>query len=106
MKVKIRGRRDEYLKAIAAALEEYQRIHPEAEIEVYRQNFASIRARIIDPDFAGVSKGDRHENVWKFLERLPDEIQSQMSVLLLLTSDEKEKSFANVEFDNPVPSRL
>ncbi|HEX5442635.1 MAG TPA: hypothetical protein VFW87_02345 [Pirellulales bacterium] len=106
MRTKIRGSRDECVEAIASALEQYGRGHPAAEIELYRRNSAAIHARIIDPDFAGISRADRHEIVWKFLEPLPDDVQSHMSVLLLLTPAEKEKSFANLEFDNPVPSRL
>ncbi|HJT34013.1 MAG TPA: hypothetical protein VJ783_18350 [Pirellulales bacterium] len=106
MKVNIRGSRDECLNAIANALDEYGRGHPASEIDVYRVNSASIHARIIDPDFKGISRADRHEIVWKFLEPLPDDVQSHMSVLLLLTPDEKKKSYASVEFDDPVSSRI
>lgn len=106
MPAKIRGSRDECLEAIASALEQYGRGHPGAEIELYRRNWASVHARIVDPDFAGTSSADRHELVWKFLEPLPDDVQSHMSVLLLLTPDEKKKSYASVEFDDPVSSRV
>ena len=106
MQVKIRGSRDECLEAIASALGQYGRGHPGAEIELCRRNWASIHARIIDPDFAGISSADRHELVWRFLEPLPDDVQSHMSVLLLLTPEEKEKSYASVEFDYPVSSRV
>jgi stress-induced morphogen len=76
------------------------------EIEVYRQNSVSLRVRIVDPDFAGVSRADRHEIVWRYLEKLPESVQSQVSLLLALTPDETKVSFANYEFDHPIPSSL
>jgi hypothetical protein len=80
--------------------------HPRAQIEAYRQNSVSIRVRIIDPDFAGISRAERHEIVWRFLETLSDDVQSQMSLLILLTPEELPTSIANLEFDNPIPSSL
>ncbi len=32
----------------------------------------AIRVRIIDPDFRGVSRAERHEAIWRVLEDLPD----------------------------------
>jgi hypothetical protein len=74
--------------------------------KAYRQNPFSLRARIIDPDFAGVGLAERHDAVWRLLEGLPEESQSQMSVLLLLTPEETAQSMANLEFDHPTPSDL
>lgn len=55
--VKIRDKNiDDCLQAVADALAKYEEQHPNAEIEVYRQNTASIRVQIVDSDFAGVSK--------------------------------------------------
>ncbi|MFO7901661.1 MAG: hypothetical protein ACQESR_30210 [Planctomycetota bacterium] len=105
--LKIRDKNiDECLQAVADALARYEQQHPNAEIEVYRQNSASIRARIVDPDFAGVSKADRHDAIWAFVEDLPEDQQAEISVLLLLTPGELKTSFANLEFDDPIPSRL
>jgi|SRR5208283_112316 len=106
MPLKIRGKSDEKLKAVKQVLVEYESKHPRANIEAYRQNSVSIRVRIIDPDFAGIDKADRHNTVWQFLDHLPEKVQSEISVLLLLTPDERKKSFANLEFDNPLPSKL
>jgi len=97
---------DDRLQAIADALEKYERQHPNAQVEVYRQNSVSVRVRIVDTDFAGVSKADRHDTVWALLQDLPEEEQAEISVLLLLTPDEAKMSFANYEFDHPIPSRL
>jgi stress-induced morphogen len=101
---KVRGTTDDTLDQVLRALGPYESQHPKADVEVYRQNSASIRVRIVDPDFSGISRADRHDAVWRFLERLPEEAQSQISLLLLLTPEETKLSFANVEFDNPAPS--
>jgi stress-induced morphogen len=106
MKIRIRGQSDSSLDRVVAALSKYQDQHPDAEIEVYRQNSVSLRVRIVDPDFSGISRADRHDIVWGVLEELPEEIQSQVSLLLLLTPEEIGKSFANTEFENPIPSSL
>jgi stress-induced morphogen len=106
MTLKIRGATDANLDAVMKVLAKYQAQHPRAEIEAYRQNTVSIRVRIIDPDFAQVSRADRHDVVWKLLDELPEEIQSDLSTILLLTPDEKQKSLANLEFDDPIPSML
>jgi|SRR5581483_7122979 len=106
MSAKTRGNTDGCLKAVMKALEKYGQQHPKASIEGYRQNSVSLRIRIVDPDFSRLSRADRHEEVWRLLEPLPEEIQSQVSTILLLTPEEQKKSFANLEFDDPIPSKL
>jgi stress-induced morphogen len=103
----IRGSSDAYLEQIDDALRLYEIRHPRAAIEIYRENSASIRIRIIDPDFAGCDRAQRHNDVWRhYLGNLSDDVQGEISVLLLLTPEETETSFANVEFDHPIPSNL
>jgi hypothetical protein len=51
-----------------------------------------------------VSRVDRNDRVWHYLDRLGDEEQADMSRLLLLAPEEVEKSFANMDFDDPIPS--
>jgi len=106
MPLKVRGKSDEYLDGVMTALAKYESQHPQAEIEGYRQNTVSIRIRIIDPDFTGISRTERHDLVWHVLDDLPEEIQSHVSTILLLTPAEAKRSFANVEFEDPVPSEL
>ena len=106
MSVKVRGKSDEYLQAVLKVLDQYELQHPNAEIEVYRQNSVSIRIRIVDPDFTKVSRTERHNAVWGILDELPEAIQSQISVILLLSPEETKGSFANFEFDDPIPSKL
>ncbi len=107
MSVKIaRGKADEVLEQIKGCLERYQNDHPDAEISLYRQNPASVRVRIIDPRFVDMGRADRTDSVWKYFEGLSDEVQSDISMLVLLTSREMSRSMANLEFEDPVPSRL
>src|SRR5436190_7027876 len=102
----IHGPKDELVKKIFEALQKYDKANPNAQIDLYRQNSVSVRIRIVDPAFHGLDKSGRHEKVWRFLEQLPDEIQSDISMLVLLAPSETKTSFANLEFDDPVPSHL
>ena len=61
---------------------------------------------IIDPDFRGTNRAERSQAVWKYLDLLPDEAVADISTVLLLTPDETKNSFANMEFDEPIPSKL
>jgi len=80
--------------------------HSKAKIEAYRYNSASIRIRIIDPDFAGKDLVERDNGVAPILEELPEEIQSEITVLLLITPQERKRSPMSLEFDDPLPSSL
>lgn len=100
------GPSDAVTDGIVSALEAYQADHPAARIDVYRQNSVSVRVRVIDPGFADVPRSVRHDDVWKYLDRLPEEPLADLSMLVLLAPAEIEESFANVEFENPLPSHL
>ena len=97
---------DARLKKIAKVLEHYAAKHPSAEVEAYRQNSASVRVRVIDPTFQGMSRSEREEDFWTLFEALQDELAAELSVVLLLTPDEAKKSLASIEFDDPTPSRI
>jgi hypothetical protein len=97
---------DAAVHQVLDVLGEYEAHHPYATIEAYRQNSASVRVRIIDPDFEEFDRLARENLVWKILEQLPESIQTQITLLLLLTPKEAEFSFVNFEFDNPIPSEL
>jgi hypothetical protein len=101
-----RGTSDDVLARITEALRSYEADHPRARIDLYRQNSVSVRVRIIDPDLARLSRPERHQLAWKYLDQVPDEVQSDISTLLLLTPEETKNSFANLEFEDPVPSKL
>ena len=106
MSISVGGTSDKIVKQVLEALRPYEEQHPSAQIEAYRQNSVSIRVRIIDDDFSGISRTDRHEHIWTFLEKLPEEVLSEMSLLVLLTPAEAKNSFASYEFDHPTPSDL
>jgi hypothetical protein len=97
---------DVEIEAVRNALRAYQDAHPDAQVDVQRQNNVSIRVRVIDPDFEGLTRGEREPEVWKALEALDDETFQNITMLLLLPPSEVARSFANIEFENPVPSRL
>jgi len=101
-----RGTSDEVIDRIIEALRAYEADHPNARIDLYRQNSVSVRVRIIDPDLTGQSKIERSKEAWKYLNSLPDDIQSDISALILLTPEETGMSFANFEFEDPIPSSL
>ena len=101
-----RGKSDEGIEKIIEALRVYETEHPQAQIALYRQNSVSVRIRIIDPGFSGQGKPQRSRLVWEYLGRVPEEVQSDISTVLLLAPDETQLSFANFEFEDPVPSQL
>jgi len=68
MPQKIRGKTDKSLDMVMRTLAKCEAGHPHAEIEGFRQSSVSIRIRIVDPDFAGVGRTDRHNIVWQVLE--------------------------------------
>jgi hypothetical protein len=107
MAIKLRVKRpDPNLRQIVNVLGGYEKAHPQGEIEAYRQNSVSVRIRILNPEFAGKSRAQREEEVWAVLNKLPEEAVAEISLLLLLTPEEAKHSFASVEFDDPIPSRL
>ena len=81
--------------------------------EAYRYNSASIRVRVIDPRFEGMSLDARDALVEPILAQLPEETQSDIMSLLtfapseLVQSRKTAREYAlNVEFEEPSPSVL
>jgi hypothetical protein len=106
MDIVIRGPSDKGLTSIRNALLPYASEYKKAEIVLYRQNSISIRIRVIDPSFQLTEKSERHSKIWKYLEKLPKSIQSDISMIVLLTPEETKRSLANLEFDDPSPSLI
>jgi stress-induced morphogen len=102
----LRGASDDILKQVITVLRNYESDHPDAVIDLYRQNSVSIRVRIVDPAFRGMSKKQRNDLVWNYLDALSEETQGDISMLVLLGPTEVEKSMGNLEFEVPVPSVL
>ncbi len=84
---------------------QYGTQHAKAKIEAYRYNSASIRIRIIDPDFKGLSLIERESLIDSILDTLPEDIRAEITLLLLLTPAERKRSLGSMTFDDPTPSR-
>jgi hypothetical protein len=94
---------DPQVQQVLGVLAEYECAHPNAQIEVRRQSQFSIHIRIIDPDFQGINDIDRESEIWPLLERLPEEVFVNITVLILLTPGEAPNSLASFAFDHPEP---
>jgi hypothetical protein len=82
----------------------YEEQHLDATIELYRRNSISIRIWVVDPSFDGMGNSDHHSRIWESLENLPGDVQSDISMVVLLTPAETKRSMANLEFEDPSPS--
>jgi stress-induced morphogen len=102
-----RGKSDDKVNAVLAALNEYEDQFAGSSAAVFRQNPGAIRVRIIDDRFTGMPRSRRHDEVWEFLsQRLGEDLMAEISALVLLPKTEIRSSLANLEFDDPVPSTL
>ena len=79
----------------------------------YRYNSASIRVRVVDPRFEGMSREQRDSMIEQHLDTLPTEIQRDIVTLFVFAPSElaqKPATFRaymlNTEFDAPSPSML
>jgi len=98
--------RDRDSKRIEAALKPFFPV-----VDAYRYNSVSIRVRVIDNRFSGLSIAARDDLVAKHLKTLPKRLQADIMMLLALTPDECNdrtwiRYLTNVEFENPSRSRL
>jgi hypothetical protein len=78
--------------------------------EAYQYNPASIRVRVIDDRFDGLSYEDRDGLVEPLLARLPEDTQAKILNLLTVSPSEllglNRRSLVNLEFEDPSPSNL
>ena len=103
----VRGLVDDTVQSIKEALDKYEATHPGASADLYRQNNASIRVRVIDRRFEGMTKSRRHDQVWDFLTaHLADDILPDVSLLLAVAPAELGGSLINLEFEQPTHSAL
>ena len=79
----------------------------------YRYNSASIRVRVIDPRFKGMSREKRDAMVEQCRDKLPAETQRDIVTLFTFAPSELERTpttfreyMLNTEFDDPSPSQL
>jgi stress-induced morphogen len=98
---------DKLLLDIKAALDQYEHDFPGSEASLYRQNSGSIRVRVVDDRFGGMSEANRDDAVVSYLaQRLPEDTLQEISILVLLPRRDLASSFMNLEFNDPTPSRL
>ena len=103
----IRGPQDEAVLKLKSALDAYERQFVGAEASIYRQNPASVRVRIIDDRVKAMSRSRRHDELWQFLaEQVGDDVMGEVSMLLVLPHSELRSSLSNLEFEDPMPSRV
>ena len=83
------------------------------QVDSYRYNSASIRVRVIHSDFAGMTREQRDALVEEQLDRLPQETQRDIVMLLTFAPKEIEnapstlrESLLNTEFEYCSPSEL
>lgn len=99
-RVKVKGKTDYVIDNAMSGLNNFLRRHPYAIIDIYRNNNASIRIRIIDNYFLGRTRTERHNYVWKYLNDSPDYVLNEISMLVLITPEEKLNSESNICFEN------
>lgn len=81
--------------------------------DAYRYNSASIRVRVIDPQFEGMSREQRDAMVEPYLDMLPPETQRDIMTLFTFAPSDLNRTpmtlrqhMLNTEFDDPSPSML
>ena len=79
----------------------------------YRYNSASIRVRVVDSQFEGMSREKRDTMVELYLDMLPPETQRDIVTLFTFAPSELaqtpktlRENMLNSEFDDPSPSTL
>ncbi len=96
-----RGPVDPIMEALADAIRPYLDAHAAAEAQLFRYSPTSVRMRIIDPDFRRKSRSERHETLWALLYPLDEDILGELTMLLLLTPEERATSTLNLDFEGP-----
>lgn len=83
------------------------------QVDAYRYNSASIRVRVVDPRFEGLSTEERDAMVEPHIDRLPEQTQADIIYLLTIAPSEREgtagklkNALMNAEFEDPSPSML
>ena len=82
-------------------VEQFLRDHGFPSTECYRpeQYSSLLRVRIIDDRFRGLSRLQREDLVEPLIEKLPEELQSAINMLVLIPESERKKSLTNIEFE-------
>ncbi|HHK42021.1 MAG TPA: hypothetical protein ENJ50_06335 [Planctomycetaceae bacterium] len=84
-----------------------------SKVDAYRYNPASIRVRVIDPRFEGLTLEQRDALVEPYLRQLPERTQADIVSLFTFAPSELQQEhkspreyLLNSEFEDPSPSIL
>lgn len=103
--ITIRGANDPIMQQLLDSLVDFERKHPDSQVDAYRYNSVSVRMRKISQAFDGMDEVDRFNYVWQIIQgKVPVDVLADLSLLLLFTPDEVSNSIANLEFEHPVSS--
>ncbi len=89
--------------ALAGLVEAYSTDHPKARIDYYLLNRRGIRLRIIDPFFEGLGIFERHDHVWKYIARLPQDFIDKLDMVVPIAPGERKFSGYNLEYEDEKP---
>jgi hypothetical protein len=94
-------------------VEEFLRKAGFEKVDAYRYNPASIRVRVIDPRFEGLTHEQRDTMVEPHLGQLPERTQGDIMSLFTFAPSELQQApktlrefLLNTEFEDPSPSML
>jgi hypothetical protein len=84
-------------------VEEFLRHQGFSDVECYQREGYDflMRLRVTDDRFHGLNRVDRASLVEQELAKLPDELQASITMLVLVTPDERKTSLLSLEFDDP-----
>ena len=72
-----------------------------AKVDAYRHGRFSIRLRVIDPSFHDCTIAERNRMTARLFDGLPESIDQDVSLVLLLSPQESKTHFMNEEFEHP-----
>jgi stress-induced morphogen len=88
-------------------VEKVFREHGFADVQSYRHSSASIRLRVRDERFRGLSRVARMAMLEPIIEKLPEETQQDLMFVLSIAPGEEIRDFIlmNLEFEDPCRPR-
>ena len=97
------GPADDALAGIREALDRYAEDRPGVRIDLYRAGPYAVRARILDPGFAGLDDVTRHEVVFDRLLKAQDGSLSDLTMLITVAPGEESVDPLNARFEAERP---
>jgi hypothetical protein len=97
------SKKDKVTNAQSREVEKFLRSCGFAEVECYQRKGYDylLRVRVTDIRFQGLSRLERMDLVEKEIEKLPDDLQASITMLVVVTPEERKTSLLSLEFDDP-----